>query len=114
MGVLKSLAKLSATQLDRVVAIALYGATDGSPIRGTLKERTIANCAPGDFVSQNLKDSISGSNGQACANGGNGPGHVSYNNKGTVWHDRTSKYIVEAFNGKSLGNKIMRSESDPL
>jgi hypothetical protein len=49
--VLKSLAKLSASQLDRVVAIALYGATDGSPIRGALKGRTIANCAPGDFVS---------------------------------------------------------------
>jgi cutinase len=99
MVVLQSLAKLSASQLDRVVAIALYGATDGSPIREALKGRTIANCAPGDF---------------ACPNGGTGAGHVSYNNKGTIWHDRTSKYIVEAFIGKSLGYKIMRSETAQL
>lgn len=35
----------------RVVAVALYGAGNGTLVKGPLKESTIANCARGDFVS---------------------------------------------------------------
>jgi Cutinase len=44
----------SALTLDliaRVVAVALYGAGNGTLVKDPLKERTIANCARGDFVS---------------------------------------------------------------
>jgi hypothetical protein len=51
---------------------------------------------------------------KACPNPGKGAGHVSYNDKGTIWHDRSSKYIVEAFNGKGLGPKTMRSPTGQL
>lgn len=36
---------------EKVVAVILYGSGDGSSIQGPLNERTLANCAPGDFVS---------------------------------------------------------------
>jgi hypothetical protein len=49
--VTRSVATLPANLAERVVAIALYGAGDGSRVKDPLKDRTIANCAPGDFVS---------------------------------------------------------------
>jgi cutinase len=49
--VIRSVATLPANLVERVVAVALYGATDGSQVKDPLKDRTIANCAPGDFVS---------------------------------------------------------------
>jgi len=91
--------RLSPDQAKNVIAVVLYGAGDGSAVKGELGKRTLANCAPGDF---------------ACPEAGKGPGHVSYNNQGTVWHDRSAQYTVQAFNGKSLGKKIIRSETDPL
>jgi len=91
--------KLTADQAKKVIAIVLYGGGNGTAVKGELGERTLANCAPGDF---------------ACPQAGKGPGHVSYNNKGTVWHDRSAQYVVSAFNGKPLGKKTMRSETDPL
>jgi len=36
---------------EKTVAVVLYGSGDGSLIVGSLRNRTIANCAPGDFVS---------------------------------------------------------------
>jgi hypothetical protein len=112
----RSVATLPANLAQKVIAIALYGAGDGSRVKDSLKEKTIANCAPGDFVSdarmarvQLLIHFL-----KACPNPGTGAGHVSYNNKGTIWHDRSSKYIVESFKRKGLGLKTMRSPTDPL
>jgi alpha-beta hydrolase superfamily lysophospholipase len=36
---------------EKVVAVVMYGSGDGSTIIGSLRNVTIANCAPGDFVS---------------------------------------------------------------
>jgi len=99
MVVLSALAAIPAEISKKVVAIILYGAGDGSVVTGSYKDKVLANCAPGDF---------------ACPNAGSGPGHVSYNNEGTKWHDRTSQYIIEAFKGKSLGKKLVRSPTDAL
>jgi hypothetical protein len=74
MVTIQALSKLSKEAQDKTIAIVLYGAGDGSQVAAAFKEKTIANCAPGDF---------------ACPKSGSGPGHVSYNNKGTIWHDRT-------------------------
>jgi len=92
-------AKLSEDLAPKVLAVVLYGAGNGTAIKGPLKDRTLANCAPGD---------------PACPNAGKGAGHVSYNDQGTIWHDRSSKYVVSAFTGKSLGAKLIRSPTDPL
>jgi len=92
-------AKLPPELAQKVLAVVLYGAGNGTAIQGLLKDRTLANCAPGD---------------PACPNAGTGPGHVSYNDQGTIWHDRASKYVVAAFAGKSLGAKLMKSPTDPL
>ena len=52
MVTLQALPKLTA-HADKIVAVVLYGAGDGSSVSATFKQRTLANCAPGDFVSQN-------------------------------------------------------------
>jgi hypothetical protein len=94
MVTIQALAKLSKEARDKTVAVVLYGAGDGSGVNAAFKQRTIANCAPGDF---------------ACPKSGKGRGHVSYNDKGTIWHDRAAKYVAAAYNGKSQGLKLMRS-----
>jgi len=94
MVTIQALAKLSKEARDKTVAVVLYGAGDGSGVNAAFKQRTIANCAPGDF---------------ACPRSGKGRGHVSYNDKGTIWHDRAAKYVAAAYNGKSQGLKLMRS-----
>jgi hypothetical protein len=55
----RAAAKLTPALAERVVAIALYGAGNGSSMIASLKGRTIANCAPGDFVSLIFKRSKS-------------------------------------------------------
>lgn len=45
-----ALASIPAEIKDKVVAVVLYGAGDGSSVNAAYKEKTIANCAPGDFV----------------------------------------------------------------
>jgi hypothetical protein len=50
--VTRSVAALPANLAEKVIAIALYGAGDGSRVKESMKQRTIANCAPGDFVSK--------------------------------------------------------------
>jgi len=92
-------ANLSTELTQKVVAVLLYGAGNGSAIQGPMENLTLANCAPGDF---------------ACPDAGSGAGHVSYNDQGTIWHDRSSKYVVAAFTGKSLGKKLIRSPTDSL
>jgi hypothetical protein len=47
---LQALPKLTA-HADKIVAVVLYGSGDGSAVSATYKQKTIANCAPGDFVS---------------------------------------------------------------
>jgi hypothetical protein len=49
-----AIAMMPANLTERVVAVVLYGSGDGSSILGSLREKTIANCAPGDFVSRSL------------------------------------------------------------
>ncbi|KAF2431511.1 alpha/beta-hydrolase [Tothia fuscella] len=95
----RAISNMTSSLSDQVVAVILYGAGDGSSMKDPLKAKTLANCAPGDF---------------ACPNSGTGPGHVSYNNEGTIWHDRSTKYIIEGFNGKGLGKKTLRSPTDLL
>jgi predicted esterase len=51
MVVTRTIATLAPNLAERVVAVALYGAGNGTSIKDPLKDRTIANCAPGDFVS---------------------------------------------------------------
>jgi len=99
MVVQGALGSIPANLRDKVVAVVLYGAGDGSSVNAAFKTKTIANCAPGDF---------------ACSSSGSGPGHVSYNDEGTKWHDRSSSYIVAAYQGKGQGAKTMRSPTLPL
>jgi hypothetical protein len=51
MVTISALSKL-ASYADKVVAVVLYGAGDGSGVNAAFKQKTIANCAPGDFVSK--------------------------------------------------------------
>jgi alpha-beta hydrolase superfamily lysophospholipase len=51
MLTLQALPKLTA-HADKITAVVLYGAGDGSGVSAIFKQKTIANCAPGDFVSQ--------------------------------------------------------------
>jgi pimeloyl-ACP methyl ester carboxylesterase len=44
-------AKLPANLTEKVLAMVIYGAGEASNVKGPLKARTLANCAPGDFVS---------------------------------------------------------------
>jgi len=90
--------KLSAAVAAKVLAVVLYGAGDGGNVAASLKTKALANCAPGDF---------------ACTNSGSGPGHVSYNDVGTIWHDRAAKYVAAAFTGKPIGQKLARSPTTP-
>jgi hypothetical protein len=94
MVTIQALSKLPKEARDKTVAVVLYGAGDGSGVNAAFKQKTIANCAPGDF---------------ACPKSGKGRGHVSYNDKGTIWHDRAAKYVAAAYNGKTQGLKLMRS-----
>ncbi|KAF2435004.1 alpha/beta-hydrolase [Tothia fuscella] len=93
--------RMNATLSKNILAVVLYGAGLGNAT-GSLSGITLANCAPGDI---------------ACSDSGTGAGHVSYNNEGTVWHDRTSQYIVAAFNGKPVeqkGPKLVRNPTGGL
>jgi len=99
MVVSSTLSKIPEDLTHKIIAIVLYGAGDGKSLSQPLGTKALANCAPGDF---------------ACPSAGTGEGHVSYNTQGTVWHDRSSQYIVAAYKGQSLGPKLMRSPTDPL
>jgi cutinase len=52
MVVQGALSSIPADLKDKIVAIVLYGAGDGSNVAAAYKGKTIANCAPGDFVSR--------------------------------------------------------------
>jgi len=99
MVVTSAAAKLPARLAEKVSAMVIFGAGEQSSVKGPLKDRTLANCAPGDF---------------ACPRSGSGPGHVSYNNEGTVWLDRSSKFIVQAFKGQKVTAKTIRTPTGPL
>jgi hypothetical protein len=51
MVVESSLSGIPAELQSKVVAVVTYGAGDGSGIYKAFKEKTLSNCAPGDFVS---------------------------------------------------------------
>jgi pimeloyl-ACP methyl ester carboxylesterase len=51
MITLQALSKLTA-HVDKITAVVIYGAGDGSGVSAAFKQKTIANCAPGDFVSR--------------------------------------------------------------
>jgi predicted alpha/beta hydrolase len=44
-------AAMSLNLTEKIVAVVMYGSGDGTSIIESLRNRTIANCAPGDFVS---------------------------------------------------------------
>jgi pimeloyl-ACP methyl ester carboxylesterase len=54
MVVSGALSKIPAKYQDKVVAIVLYGAGDGSGVAKSYYNKALANCAPGDFVSYQL------------------------------------------------------------
>jgi hypothetical protein len=56
MVVQGSLSSIPAEIKDKIVGIVLYGAGDGSTVSAAYRDRTIANCAPGDFVSYQEND----------------------------------------------------------
>ncbi|KAF2420193.1 alpha/beta-hydrolase [Tothia fuscella] len=99
MVVTSATKKLSPALQAKVLAVVLYGAGEGKNVAEPLLKKTLANCAPGDF---------------ACPNSGSGPGHVSYNNEGTKWHDRSSEYVVAAFTDKPVGQKLARNPTASL
>jgi len=89
---------------EKVVAIVLYGSgtgagggkRGGAPPREDIKQKTLANCAPGDMCGNQVTDRQNA-----------GPiGHLSYGSVGTVWHARSSQYIVDSFHGKAQGYKL--------
>jgi cutinase len=89
---------------EKVVAMVLYGAgtgavgaKGGSSPSDAVKQKTLANCAPGDMCGNPIP---SGQSQGAMT------GHLSYANQGTSWHARSSKYIVAAFNGQARGYKL--------
>jgi cutinase len=51
MVVSSAAAKLPAQLAEKVLAMVIYGAGEATSVKGPLKDRTLANCAPGDFVS---------------------------------------------------------------
>jgi hypothetical protein len=84
-----------------VVAIVLYGAGNGTQI--TLPQsQVLANCARGDMACP------------APDNPSTPLGHVSYNDQGSKWHDRSAQFIVSAFEGKALGPKLKKTATEEL
>jgi hypothetical protein len=51
MVVSSALRQIPAQLRDKVVAVVLYGAGDGSGVAKEYFNKALANCAPGDFVS---------------------------------------------------------------
>jgi hypothetical protein len=51
MVVSGALKNIPAKYQDKVVAVVLYGAGDGSKVNQAFFNKALANCAPGDFVS---------------------------------------------------------------
>ncbi|KAF2670969.1 alpha/beta-hydrolase [Microthyrium microscopicum] len=98
--VMGALSSVPADLRDKVIAVALYGPMGGvSGLSSTFKNKTITNCAVGDIICLDLRS---------------GPGHTSYNDEGTKWHDRTASYIAAAYNGKPMGWKSMGSPTAAL
>jgi len=82
---------------EKVVAVVLYGAGDGAgKAASDIKQKTLANCAVNDGCGKKDPSIPQGA----------GTGHLSYGNAGTTWHSRTSKYIIEGFQGKVPGYKL--------
>jgi pimeloyl-ACP methyl ester carboxylesterase len=54
MVVQSALASIPAAIQSKVVAVILYGAGTGSNVAATFKPKTLANCAPADFVSPTI------------------------------------------------------------
>jgi len=71
------------------------GLGGSGPLSSDIKEKTLANCAPGDMCNPQQGQ------GQTAFTG-----HLSYANAGTQWHSRSAKYIAASFHGKSPGYKL--------
>jgi len=81
------LGKIPANAKENVLAVVLYAPFMGSSPPKDFAARTLQNCATGDPV---------------CLNGADQSKHISYNTKGTKWHEASTKFIVSAFQGKPL------------
>ena len=85
-GVISAVSKrFTPEQIDKIDAVVTYGS--GGSFPPALQKKWLNNCAPGDF----------------CGGNPGNEGHLSYNNQGTIWHERSAKYIADAFAGKSQG-----------
>jgi len=94
-GVISGAAQmLTAEQAAKIDAVVTYGAKGTFP--AALQKKWLNNCAPGDM----------------CGGLPGTEGHLSYNNKGTVWHDRSAKYIADAFTGKSQGQVFAKTSKE--
>jgi len=74
-------------QVDKVVAVVLYAPFMGAAPPKEFSSKTLQNCAKGDPV---------------CLNGADQTMHISYNTKGTKWHEASAKFLVAAFKGQPL------------
>jgi hypothetical protein len=91
-GVISGAAQLlTPEQISKIDAVVTYGAKGTFP--PSLQAKWLNNCAPGDL----------------CGGLPGDEGHLSYNNKGTVWHDRSAKYLADAFAGKSQGQVFAKT-----
>jgi pimeloyl-ACP methyl ester carboxylesterase len=91
-GVISRAAQLlTPEQINKIDAVVTYGAKGTFP--EVLQKKWLNNCAPGDL----------------CGGLPGDEGHLSYNNKGTVWHDRSAKYLADAFAGKSQGQVFAKT-----
>jgi pimeloyl-ACP methyl ester carboxylesterase len=84
-----------------IVAVVLYGSGNGTNILLPQSE-VLANCARGDIACP------------AEDNPSTPLGHVSYNDQGSKWHDRSAQFIVSAFEGKALGPKLKKTATEEL
>jgi pimeloyl-ACP methyl ester carboxylesterase len=90
---------------SKVIAYVLYGAGDGSTPRpgGSIppdvKAKTLANCAVNDRCGKQDPSVPQGAM----------TGHLSYASPGTLWHARTSRYIIDGFRGKEVAYKLEQS-----
>jgi alpha-beta hydrolase superfamily lysophospholipase len=99
---------------SRVKAVVLYAPFGGASAPSDFRGRTLKNCAKGDSVSAPHMPLQAVADGrQVCLNGSNLAAHISYNTKGTKWHNASVKFIVAAFQGHPLAGNPETAWTQP-
>jgi predicted esterase len=87
---------------DKVIAVVFYAPFGNAAPPKEFKTRQLIHCAQGDPVSLNLSemllDTFSNNLLQVCLNGADQSKHISYNTKGSPYHEMTAKFIAEHWN----------------